>query len=203
MFCIISRVSLSLCHVIIWGDHLSRILFPKEASRYRLCSFSQWVTYRFTNFQIINDTQLNSFLNNVKKTCTIGTERLLLLRVRPFECVNNSYMMNAIFVVLIWKKLSSTCLQTLPNVRYGYIWRLPKKENMQNILDFQLNMQKYQITEMHNFSDMNMCNEIGFHWKDFRKTHNFVQKKLVLKRSGSFIWSFCIKQRGHFLVCNF
>ena len=83
--------------------------------------------------------------------------------------------------------MSSTCLQTLPNVRYGYIWRLPKKENMQNILDFQLNMQKYQITEMHNFSDMNMCNEIGFHWKDFRKTHNFVQKKLVLKRSGSFI----------------
>ena len=60
---------------------------------------------------------------------------------------------------------------------------------MQNIPDFQLNMQKYQITEMHNFSDMNMCNEIGFHRKDFRKTHNFVQKKISFEK----VWFFYMK----------
>jgi len=34
---------------------------------------------------------------------------------------------------------------------------------------------KYAEISNH-FSDMNTCNEIGFHWKDFRKTHNFVKK---------------------------
>ena len=114
-----------------------------------------------------------------------GTERLLLLPVRHFECVYNSYTINSIFVVLIWKKLSSTCLQTLPNVRYGYIWRLPKKENMHNILDFQLNVQKYQIISQIWIRAMKLV----FTGKIFGK-HIILLKKISFKKVCFFYMKF-------------